>query len=97
MNMSLDKSQVKKIAHLARLSIDENDVEGYATNLSNILDLVEQMSAVDTSDVVPMSHPFDAVQRLREDKVTEQDRRDDFQAIAPNSEDGLYLVPKVIE
>lgn len=95
--MSLDKDQVRKIAHLARLRIEESDVEGYADNLSNILDLVEQMNAVDTSGVVPMSHPFDAVQRLREDEVTEEDRRQDFQEIAPASEDGLYLVPRVIE
>lgn len=95
--MSLDKDQVRKIAHLARLRIEESDVEGYASNLSNILDLVEQMNAVDTTGVVPMSHPFDAVQRLREDTVTEDDRREDFQQIAPASEDGLYLVPRVIE
>jgi len=95
--MSLDNEQVKKIAHLARLKIDEADVEGYATNLSKILDLVEQMNVVDTTDVVPMAHPFDAVQRLREDEVTEQNRREAFQAIAPAAEDGLYLVPKVIE
>jgi aspartyl-tRNA(Asn)/glutamyl-tRNA(Gln) amidotransferase subunit C len=95
--MSLDKEQVKKIAHLARLKLDAADVEGYATNLSKILDLVEQMNAVDTSGVVPMSHPFDVVQRLREDKVTEENQREAFQSIAPMSEDGLYLVPKVIE
>lgn len=95
--MSLDKEQVKKIAHLARLKIDDADVEAYATSLTDILHLVEQMNAVDTSDVVPMSHPFDAVQRLREDVVTEENKRDDFQMIAPNSEDGLYLVPRVIE
>lgn len=95
--MSLDKEQVIKIAHLARLKIEQADVEGYATNLSNILGLVEQMNAVDTSQVVPMSHPFDAVQRLREDVVTEQDQREAFQQLAPQAEDGLYLVPKVIE
>jgi len=95
--MSLDKEQVKKIAHLARLKIDDADVEGYATNLSDILHLVEQMNSVDTSDVVPMSHPFDVVQRLREDVVTEENQRDEFQRLAPSSEDGLYLVPRVIE
>ena len=70
---------------------------GTNADLSNILELVEQMNAVDTSGVTPMSHPLDAVQRLREDVVTEIDRREQFQAIAPLTEDGLYLVPKVIE
>ena len=95
--MSLDKAQVEKIAHLARLQIDPADVPEYATNLSNILDLVEQMDVVDTEGVNPMAHPTDAVQRLREDVVTETDQRDRFQSIAPQVENGLYLVPKVIE
>ncbi len=95
--MSLDADAVKKIAYLARLKIDEADVPGYVNNLSNIIDLVEQMNAVDTTGVVPMSHPMDAVQRLREDKVTETNKREAFQAIAPKTEDGLYLVPQVIE
>ena len=95
--MSLDADAVKKIAYLARLKIDEADVPGYVNNLSNIIDLVEQMNVVDTEGVVPMSHPMDAVQRLREDKVTETDKREVFQAIAPKTEDGLYLVPQVIE
>jgi len=95
--MSLDADAVKKIAYLARLKIDEADVPGYVNNLSNIIDLVEQMNAVDTTGVVPMSHPMDAVQRLREDEVTETDKREVFQAIAPEIEDGLYLVPQVIE
>lgn len=95
--MSIDVDEVKKIAKLACLNVDEADVQSYATNLSNILDLVAQMNAVDTTGVTPMSHPFDAVQRLREDVVTATDRRDDFQAIAPKTEDGLYLVPKVLD
>ena len=95
--MSLEKSDVEKIAHLARLAIDENDVPGYARNLSNILDLVEQMSAMDTDNVAPMAHPLDAAQRLRKDEVTETNQREHFQEIAPSVEDGLYLVPKVIE
>ncbi|NOQ70244.1 MAG: Asp-tRNA(Asn)/Glu-tRNA(Gln) amidotransferase subunit GatC [Gammaproteobacteria bacterium] len=95
--MSIEVDEVKKIAKLACLNVAEADIQSYATNLSNILDLVEQMSAVDTTGVTPMSHPFDAVQRLREDVVTDFNRRDDFQAIAPSVEDGLYLVPKVIE
>ena len=95
--MSLDAEDVKKIAYLARLKIDEADIPNYVSNLTNILDLVEQMSSVDTEGVLPMSHPMDAVQRLREDEVTEEDQRDSFQKIAPKTEDGLYLVPKVIE
>jgi aspartyl-tRNA(Asn)/glutamyl-tRNA(Gln) amidotransferase subunit C len=95
--MSLDADAVKKIAYLARLKIDEADVPGYVANLSNIINLVEQMSSVNTDGVLPMSHPLDAVQRLREDVVTETNQRELFQAIAPLTEDGLYLVPQVIE
>jgi len=95
--MSIDADEVKKIAFLARLKIADADIPDYVSNLSNILDLVAQMDSVNTDNVLPMSHPFDAVQRLRDDVVTESDRREDFQAIAPKTEDGLYLVPKVIE
>jgi aspartyl-tRNA(Asn)/glutamyl-tRNA(Gln) amidotransferase subunit C len=95
--MSLDSSDVKKIAHLARLAIDEADIPLYATNLSNILHLVEQMDSVNTDNVKPMAHPLDEVQRLREDEVTESNQRVLFQECAPLTEDGLYLVPKVIE
>lgn len=95
--MSLDKSDVEKIAHLARLAINEADIPGYADNLSNILEMVEQMNAVDTAEVTPMAHPLDAVQPLREDRVTETDQRERFQAQAPSVEDGLYLVPRVVE
>jgi len=95
--MSLDPSEVKKIAHLARLAISEEDVPEYARNLSNILDLVEQMNVVDTSGVTPMAHPLDMSQRLRPDVVTEENLRDHYQQTAPAVESGLYLVPKVIE
>lgn len=95
--MSLDADEVKKIAYLARLKIEEADIPGYVSSLSDILDLVAQMNAVDTAGMTPMSHPLDAVQRLREDVVTEGNQRELFQAIAPKTEDGLYLVPKVIE
>ena len=95
--MSLSRDDVEKIAHLARLAIDEADVDGYAGNLSNILKLVDQMDAVDTSGIKPMAHPLDAVQRLRADEVTETDQRDHFQEISPKVENGLFLVPKVIE
>ena len=96
-SMSLDSKDIEKIAQLARLAVDEADIPVYAKNLSNILDLVEQMSAVDTDSVTPMAHPLDEVQRLREDVVTEQDQREHFQEHAPRTENGLYLVPKVIE
>ncbi|PKM45583.1 MAG: Asp-tRNA(Asn)/Glu-tRNA(Gln) amidotransferase GatCAB subunit C [Gammaproteobacteria bacterium HGW-Gammaproteobacteria-1] len=95
--MALERKDVENIAHLARLAISEADIPEYARNLSSILALVEQMSAVDTAGVAPMAHPLDAVQRLREDQVTETDQREHFQAIAPAVEAGLYLVPKVIE
>jgi aspartyl-tRNA(Asn)/glutamyl-tRNA(Gln) amidotransferase subunit C len=95
--MSLSSEDVNRIAHLARLSISEADVPLYANNLSDILSFVAQMNAVDTATVVPMAHPLDAVQRLRQDEVTEQNQREKFQCIAPRAEAGLYLVPKVIE
>ncbi len=95
--MSLDATDVNKIAHLARLGIDEADVPEYANQLTAIMDLVDQMNAVDTTGVTPMAHPLDAVQRLRADVVTEEDQREVFQSIAPSTEAGLYLVPKVIE
>ena len=95
--MSLDKQAVASIAHLARLGVDEGEYDSYARNLSDILSFVEQLNAVDTTGVSPMAHPLDASQRLRPDAVTESDRREHFQRIAPRVEAGLYLVPKVIE
>jgi len=95
--MSLTRSDVERIAHLARLALREEDVPVYTRTLSDILDLVAQMNAVDTREVAPMAHPLDMAQRLRQDEVTEHDQRGRFQAIAPQVEDGLYLVPRVIE
>ena len=95
--MSLDRDDVVKIAHLARLAIDEADIPRYARELSNILALVEQMNRVDTTDVEPMAHPLDTSQRLRPDVLTEDDQRELFQTNAPQVEAGLYLVPKVID
>ncbi len=95
--MSLEQHEVEKIAHLARIAIDEQDKAALAKDLSGILDFVEQMSAVDTKDLLPMAHPLHMVQRLRDDEVTEPNERELFQSIAPNKEAGLYLVPKVIE
>ncbi len=93
----LDKTQVEKIAHLARLAVDDKDIPGYMRDLSNILALVEQMNTVDSADVVPMAHPLEGKQRLRKDLVTEVDERENLQTVAPKVEAGLYLVPKVIE
>jgi aspartyl-tRNA(Asn)/glutamyl-tRNA(Gln) amidotransferase subunit C len=95
--MSLTANDVKKIAHLARLGIEESQIEHYAQDLSKVLDLMTQMSQTDTQDVKPMAHPLDQIQRLRPDSVSETNQRDNFQAIAPQTEAGLYLVPKVIE
>jgi aspartyl-tRNA(Asn)/glutamyl-tRNA(Gln) amidotransferase subunit C len=95
--MSLQKEDIENIAHLARLAISEDNIPEYARNLSNILEMVEQMNAVDTNGVTPMAHPLDASQRLRADEVTEENQREHFQENAPLVEAGLYLVPKVIE
>ena len=94
---SVQKEDIEKIAHLARLGIDEADVADYASELTNILGMVEQMSAVDTDGVTPMAHPLDAHQRLRDDVVTESNQRELLQANAPQVDDGLFLVPQVIE
>lgn len=95
--MSLNSEKVKHIAHLARLALDEDDVARYASELSGILDLVDQLEQADTDQVIPMAHPLNVSARLRPDEVTEPDRRETFQQVAPAVEDGLYLVPKVIE
>lgn len=95
--MSLDNETVQKIANLARLNVEDSEMEKYRSELSSILKLVAQMEAVDTDGVTPMTHPFDATLRMRDDIVTEQNQRDKFQNIAPSTEQGLYLVPKVID
>lgn len=95
--MSLAPEEVKRIAGLARLAVPAADIPGYVRDLSAILDLVAQMNAVNTATVEPLAHPLDMTQRLRADVVIECDRRESFQAIAPQTENGLYLVPKVIE
>jgi len=95
--MSLKPEEAIAIAHLARIQIDEADSERYAADLSKILSLAEQMNAVDTTDVLPMAHPMDATQRLRADEVTETNQREKLQANAPDVENGLFKVPKVID
>ncbi len=95
--MALDLNDVTKIAHLARLQVTEAEIPAVAQRLSTILDLIGQLQAAPTDGIEPMAHPMDAVQRLRPDQVTETNQRDAYQQIAPAVEDGLYLVPKVIE
>ncbi len=95
--MSLSADQIRQVAHLARLELKPEQTEAYASQLSNIMALVDQLSKVDASQVSPMAHPLDMHQRLRPDAVTAPNLREQFQAIAPATENGLYLVPKVIE
>ena len=95
--MTLKSDDVRSIAHLARLHIEEDTVDDYVDDLSSILALVEQMNQVDSDNVKPLSNPLDARQRLRADDVTEVDQRDKFQQIAPDVAEGLYRVPRVIE
>ena len=95
--MSLSLDEVRRIARLARIEISPSETETTRDQLNGIFAFIEQLQTVDTTGIEPMSHAVDVVQRLREDKVTELDRRDDFQKVAPDVEAGLYLVPKVIE
>ena len=95
--MSLSLDDVSRIARLARIEISPAETEQTRDQLNHILAFVEQLRAVDTAGIEPMAHAVDVVQRLRPDVVTEVDRRDAFQAIAPETEAGPYLVPKVIE
>jgi aspartyl-tRNA(Asn)/glutamyl-tRNA(Gln) amidotransferase subunit C len=95
--MPLSLPEVKRIAWLARIEITDAEGQAVQGHLNDIFKLIEQMQAVDTEGVAPMAHGQDVVQRLREDRVTEDDRHALYQSIAPQVEDGLYLVPKVIE
>ncbi|PTD95810.1 Asp-tRNA(Asn)/Glu-tRNA(Gln) amidotransferase subunit GatC [Pseudothauera lacus] len=95
--MSLSLEQVRRVAQLARIELTDADAAATQAKLNGIFDLIEQMQAVDTTGIEPMSHPQDLATRLRTDAVSEADRRDAFQRIAPQTENGLYLVPKVIE
>ncbi len=95
--MSLTTTDVKKIAHLARLNLSDEDLVTYTAQLSNILNFVEQMSQANTDSIEPIAHSLELSQPLRPDVVTEMNERKEFQAIAPQVEAGLYLVPQVIE
>lgn len=95
--MSLTKDQVHHIAMLARLQLEEGEFDDVVDKLSRIVDFVDQLQAAPTDDVLPMAHPLNMTQRLRADEVSETDERDFIQENAPSTEDGYYLVPKVIE
>jgi aspartyl-tRNA(Asn)/glutamyl-tRNA(Gln) amidotransferase subunit C len=93
----IKQEDIQKIAYLARLGIDESAIPEYANSLTEILDFVEQMDSADTENIQAMAHPQDMVQRLRDDIVTEPNNRELLMQNAPKKENGLFLVPKVIE
>ena len=95
--MSLESAEIKNIARLARLALNDDETQEYQQSLGNILGLVEQLQALQTDSVLPLAHPLDIGARLRPDEITETDQRDKFQQIAPQTDKGFYLVPKVIE
>ena len=95
--MSLDNKKVKEIAHLARLNIEDSEIEQATAELNNILSLMDKLGEIDTGDAEAMAHPLKMSQRLREDKVSEDDLSEEFQAIAPKIGQGHFLVPTVIE
>ncbi|MDD5057081.1 MAG: Asp-tRNA(Asn)/Glu-tRNA(Gln) amidotransferase subunit GatC [Sideroxydans sp.] len=95
--MSLSLADVEKVARLARLAMNEQEIQAAQAQLNNIFGLIAEMQAVDTTGIAPMSHAQDVAQRLRPDVVSESNQREAFQAIAPQVEQGLYLVPQVIE
>ena len=95
--MSLDEKDIKKLSELARLAVSPDETADVSAKLSDIVALVDQLLAVETTGVPPMAHPLDRAQRLRTDRVTEQDQHELYQRNAPLVERALYLVPKVIE
>ena len=95
--MAFDKSEVSKVAQLAKLKITEEEIGDIESRITEILLLIDQMQSVNTDSIVPMSHPLDGKQILRSDRVSEENNRDELQKLAPKVENGLFLVPKVIE
>lgn len=95
--MAISSDEICKLAELARIAIDEHAMQSTANSVADILDMIDELKKADTSATKPLSHPLDQAQRLRADEVTEHDEREVFQAIAPAVENGLYLVPRVIE
>ena len=97
LSLIVDKSEIDKIATLARLRVSPAEAGEVTARIGEILAMIDQMQAVDTDGVEPLAHPLDAVQRLRTDEVTEADRRDELLDLAPSSRDGMFLVPRVID
>lgn len=95
--MTLTSKDIEKIAHLARIKLEIDQIPAYTKKLSQVLDLASQMQAVNTEGISPLSHPLDATQRLREDQPAAENLRDTYQSVAPHVMGGFYLVPKVIE
>ena len=95
--MAIERADIEKLSFLARIDINESTVAATTEGINRVLGLIDQLRAADTQGVAPLAHPLDIVQRLREDEVSETVDREVLQAIAPAVEDGLYLVPKVIE
>jgi len=95
--MSLTSDHVKRVGKLAQLGLTDAEITETLTQLNSILSLVDQMQQIDTKDIVPLAHPLDLKQILRTDAVTEMDQREKFQNTAPQADDGLYLVPRVVE
>ena len=95
--MAFDKTVLEQVAQLSRLYLSESEKDEVAGRITDILVLIDEMQSVNTDSVTPLTHPLDMTQRLREDQITESNRRDELQQLAPKIEDGLYLVPKVIE
>ena len=95
--MSVDRAEIAKLAQLAKIAISEENISATTKSIGEVLDLVDQLQGVDTSATAPLAHPLDTAQRLREDSASEPNLRDQLQTIAPATEDGLYLVPRVIE
>lgn len=95
--MAIDAAEVKKVARLARLTVDDGAIAATTSTIGHILTMVDRMKSVDTAGVPPMAHPLDAIQRLRQDEVSETDLREQLQSCAPAVEEGLFLVPRVIE
>ena len=95
--MSISRDKIEQVAWLARIQLEDSEKEALESKLSDILGMVDQLQAADTDGITPMAHPLDATQRLRPDEVTETNKRERFQAVAPETQDGLYLVPRVVE
>jgi aspartyl-tRNA(Asn)/glutamyl-tRNA(Gln) amidotransferase subunit C len=93
----MDATTVKKVAHLARIEINEDNINQYQDDLSNIFSMIDRLEALEIHDIEPLNHPLEMTQRLRQDTVTENDQREQLMQNAPEKADGMFLVPTVIE